>query len=148
MIRQSKCKRCGEAVFWAKTANDKNIPMDWEPSSAGEHIIKGHVLRAGRSGPEEVPQVSRLMRGQEAVETYSCHFETCTAAQAPKPKGPMVRDKAYYDAYFKGAKDAAHRILMVEPAEKGMESLSLKGISFKAVMERLKGEYDAAVEKQ
>lgn len=37
----SACKACGAAIKWARTTNDKSIPVDAEPNPDGNVVLQG-----------------------------------------------------------------------------------------------------------
>lgn len=69
--KQSKCRSCDAPIIWAKTTQDKNIPLDAEPSGAGNITLvpggRAHV----HSRDELFPQGETL---------YVSHFVTCPNA--------------------------------------------------------------------
>jgi hypothetical protein len=64
------CGSCGAAIVWAKTSNDKPMPLDAEPSSDGN--IQYAYGRAIYLGTEE--------REASNEPLYVSHFATCPQA--------------------------------------------------------------------
>ena len=64
----SACRSCGEVIRWAKTAQGKNIPINPEPSSAGNIVFEGQVASV-------LPDPSKY-----EGEKYVSHFVTCPDA--------------------------------------------------------------------
>lgn len=70
----TKCRSCGAPVFWARTTNDKNIPVDAEPVEDGNfHVIAGQVVYHLAPAMGEQPK-------------YKSHFATCPEANAWRAK--------------------------------------------------------------
>lgn len=65
------CRSCGSQVLWARTVNDKPMPLNPEPCEYGGNI----VLENG---------VARVIKKGEAVghdvKLYRSHFATCKEA--------------------------------------------------------------------
>jgi hypothetical protein len=68
----SMCSRCGAAIKWAVTVNDKFMPVDAEPSENGnvELIEDGRVRRA-------IVHTQPLLA---PIPLHTSHFVTCPEA--------------------------------------------------------------------
>lgn len=67
-----RCRSCGAAIEWARTANDRAMPLDAEPNADGNVVIRdgvAHVL-----GPMEL-----LVLGADEVLRMP-HHATCPNA--------------------------------------------------------------------
>lgn len=78
------CARCGAEILWAITTKGKRMPVDIEPTEAGNlAIYRDHVggLHA------------RVVKPNEPVEPYErpgiAHFATCPGVPE-KPRQPAV----------------------------------------------------------
>lgn len=67
-----KCRSCGARVFFAKTRNNRDMPIDFEPVADGNVWITDGVARVGTP--------------PDGVERYVSHYATC-------PNGPSHRRK-------------------------------------------------------
>lgn len=73
MAGSSTCKHCGRPIVWAKTARDKNLCVDPNPSTRGAWVIEATGTEAGR-----VLFVARHARPDDAPDKLrTCHFDTC-----------------------------------------------------------------------
>lgn len=63
----SKCKSCGAPVVWAKTENDKNIPLDAKKVRGG-NIFLDHGI-------------ARIVSPLSGLGSYESHFKTCPQAR-------------------------------------------------------------------
>jgi hypothetical protein len=59
-----RCRCCHQLIRWAKTVNNKGIPLDPDPSLDGDLVLSGGVARR-LTFTEERPD-----------ELYICHFAT------------------------------------------------------------------------
>lgn len=62
-MKKGKCKGCGAEIYWVKTDNGKNMPIDAQP----EKRIVIQEFMGKRSG--------------KFVDTYISHFATCPQAK-------------------------------------------------------------------
>lgn len=71
----ASCRACGAAIVWARTINDRPIPLDAEPNPAGNVILDGttaHVLGGdGQTIPFELAHLADADR-------HMPHHATCT----------------------------------------------------------------------
>lgn len=65
----SECKACGEEMRWAKTAAGKSIPLDPDPTSAGNIVLEDGVAVV-------LPDPAKY-----DGEKYTSHFATCPDAK-------------------------------------------------------------------
>jgi hypothetical protein len=70
----AKCRSCGAPIIWAKTKNDKTIPLDATPTADGNLLLVDGVARA----PEVTDDVPFLQ--------YKSHFATCPDAESFRRK--------------------------------------------------------------
>jgi len=78
-VRQSKCRSCGAAIFWAKTRAGKNVPIDAEPRADGNLRIR------------RVDDLAWILSGDDdsiaGFQRHVSHFATCPdSAKWRKPK--------------------------------------------------------------
>ena len=77
-----KCKSCGARVIWARTQNNKAMPLDYEPCADGnvELLPSGDCIVMG-------PSARLYIEGP----LHKSHFATCEFAKKhrkkPQPKG-------------------------------------------------------------
>lgn len=64
----TKCKSCGEYIFWATTTAGKRIPLNKTP-------MLRFVIATGLAADSQNPHVSY-------VPTYETHFATCQNADS------------------------------------------------------------------
>jgi hypothetical protein len=79
--RVTECRTCGAAFIWTKTQNGKRMPVDAEPSSAGNYILQDDG---------DTPLAVRLANDTAATytgEKHQSHFETCPDAKRWSKKG-------------------------------------------------------------
>jgi hypothetical protein len=79
--RVSECRSCGAAIIWTKTQKGKNMPVDAEPSSAGNYALQ-----------EDAPAPLAVRLANDAAATYTgpkhqSHFETCPDAKRWSKRG-------------------------------------------------------------
>jgi hypothetical protein len=71
-VRRSKCRECEADIFFAKTPNDKSVPLDIVPAEDG-----AYVLVAGEPGePIELEKFDADRHAGRA--RYTSHFKTCS----------------------------------------------------------------------
>jgi len=71
-VRISECKGCGAAIVWCRTGRGKKMPLDAEPSSAGNFVIEHEESND--------PLTRRLSNDAAATYTgpkYVAHWGTC-----------------------------------------------------------------------
>jgi hypothetical protein len=71
-MRTSACKGCGEAIIWCRTGRGKKMPLDAEPSSAGDFVIEFEDTND--------PLTRKLPNDAAATYTgdkYVAHWVTC-----------------------------------------------------------------------
>lgn len=71
-MRQSLCKSCGAPIVWAKTENDKNMPLDAATVTEGQR----YAYYNGASGQAYCVRVT----GDEPG--HASHFASCPKASA------------------------------------------------------------------
>jgi len=67
------CRSCGASIRWARTTNDRPIPLDAEPDPAGNVLLLGetaHVLGKGATVPLE-------LAGDDDGTRWMPHHATC-----------------------------------------------------------------------
>ena len=64
---KSSCNSCGAPVIWAKTKNDKNIPLDPKPVKGGNIELTENRALYVKAGEKEL---------------YVSHFATCPNASS------------------------------------------------------------------
>lgn len=69
------CKSCGAAIRWAKTANQRLMPLDPDPSTAGN-------VRLNEDGSCTVLGGDALQTHRGEVPLHTSHFATCPGAAA------------------------------------------------------------------
>jgi len=69
-VNTTKCNKCGAEIVFAKTRNDKWLPLDAEVTEHGDFWVdeKQSPPRAGKVYPNTPDEHQR----------YKCHFDTCT----------------------------------------------------------------------
>lgn len=82
-FRVSTCKKCGAGMIWARTGRGKKMPLDAEPTSAGQFVLEGDAQN---------PTTYRLANYAASSYTgdkYTSHFSTCPNADdfRQKPDG-------------------------------------------------------------
>lgn len=93
MVSQSKCRGCGETIYWIRSKRDRPIPCD------PEMVVAYLYLRAPRHVGEEilvlVTEEGTTIRGVKAratepnttrVEGYISHFSSCQHAESFRTK--------------------------------------------------------------
>lgn len=78
MSGQAKCRSCGAAVVWLKTAAGKIMPVDAEPVEDGNMI----VFEASR----EVRSVTEEDKPKFVGRLHKSHFATCVNAAKHRKK--------------------------------------------------------------
>lgn len=81
-----RCRSCGARIWWASTVAGKSIPLDVEPSEAGNVLIHG----GGEEEPSPVAEVlggvrldrARKMAGRGELDLFVSHFATCPKASS------------------------------------------------------------------
>lgn len=74
------CRSCGAPIMWAATPKGRRMPMDPEPTPAGNRQLVDRAglaplsLAVDATTPPEVPR-------------YTAHFATCPNAQAHRKGG-------------------------------------------------------------
>jgi hypothetical protein len=71
-LKEETCNRCGAKIFWARTENNKAMPVNLRPSATGNMWIVGtqgktpivHVRRKGEVEPDD-------------GFLYNAHFISC-----------------------------------------------------------------------
>ena len=79
--RVSECRSCGAAIIWTKTTNGKKMPVDAEPTAAGNFLLKDDA---------PAPLSIRMSNHDAAVytgEKYESHFGTCPQARSWSKRG-------------------------------------------------------------
>lgn len=76
----SSCRSCGAPLRWAKTLNGKAIPLDAEPTSAGNIVL--HDTRDPRSPQARVLAGADLLDARsEGTTLWLSHYATCPDSQ-------------------------------------------------------------------
>lgn len=82
----SHCRSCGAPLRWAKTLNDKAIPLDAEPSSAGNIVL---TERTDPAAP-----LARVLAGADlfdaravGTELWLSHYVTCPDSDKWRRRG-------------------------------------------------------------
>jgi hypothetical protein len=70
-VTETKCRSCGAAIIWMKTAAGKRMPIDAEPSEKGNI-----VLVEDKGNFEQFDLISYAKPGPR----YTSHFATCPQA--------------------------------------------------------------------
>lgn len=70
----AKCKACKQEILWAKTENDKNIPLNPEPDPTGNLWIVGR----NEDGAPVVHVKKQNEAAPAAADVYKAHMATCT----------------------------------------------------------------------
>jgi len=86
--RVTECRSCGAAIIWTKTQKGKNMPVDAEPSSAGNYVLQVHLVEPREDAP--APLTVRLANDAAATYTgpkHQSHFETCPDAKRWSKRG-------------------------------------------------------------
>jgi hypothetical protein len=65
------CRSCGAQIFWVKTSNGKNAPIDAEPVPDGNIIVDEHGHGA---------VIPKAMPIEPDIKRYKNHFATCPDA--------------------------------------------------------------------
>ena len=74
------CRSCGAEIFWAKTTQGKNMPIDSSPVEDGTILIS---VRTGAqvAEPQSKDQVEELKKQNKANgqphRLFKSHFATC-----------------------------------------------------------------------
>ncbi len=75
-MEQGRCKSCGAAILWARTARGKWMPLDAQPHAQGTvAILDGKAVVV----PEELRRAGRPV--------YRCHFVSCPRAKEHRRHG-------------------------------------------------------------
>jgi hypothetical protein len=76
----SHCRSCGAPIRWAKTLNGKAIPLDAQPTSAGNIVLHD-------TGDPNAPK-ARVLAGADlfdartaGAELWLSHYATCPDGQ-------------------------------------------------------------------
>ena len=82
MAEQAKCKSCGAAILWARTTNEKKIPLDPEPHAEGNITIRkcGETVLCRVVGKGDTIPVD--------AERYRSHFVSCPNSAAHRKPRP------------------------------------------------------------
>ena len=75
MRRVTECRSCKAEIIWTRTERGKRMPVDAEPSSAGNFVLQGE---------DDPPLAERLPNDAAATytgEKHQSHFETCPHAK-------------------------------------------------------------------
>ncbi len=67
------CRSCGELIRWEKTRDGRNVPLDPEPSSAGDVVLE----RLIPSGPLVAVQLAPSSAYRYTGEKFTDHRKTC-----------------------------------------------------------------------
>jgi hypothetical protein len=76
------CEACGQEIVWAQTVNGKLMPVDAEPTRAGNVLL-------GDDGPTAQPRLreATVLGARKALEArdegrtlYKSHFASCKEA--------------------------------------------------------------------
>jgi len=70
-LQATSCRSCGAEILWVKTTKDKNMPLDAEPSGAGEFALEWEGEQA----------IARKVGQGYTGDRYTCHFVTCPDAK-------------------------------------------------------------------
>lgn len=65
------CRNCDLEILWTVTTNGKKMPVDPEPSLAGQFEVE----------MDEDPPLATFVREDDRDgrgDLYECHFDTCT----------------------------------------------------------------------
>lgn len=77
------CRSCGRPIVWARTSNNKSIPLDPEPAPRGNLVVSltDSILHAGVT---RGPQLDGLRAAHKPL--YLSHFTTCPNADTWRKK--------------------------------------------------------------
>lgn len=73
MMDVGTCKSCGASIRWAKTANQRLMPLDPQPTAAGN-------IRLDDDGGCTVLSGDSLRTHRSEMLLYTSHFATCPGA--------------------------------------------------------------------
>lgn len=85
-MANTPCRSCGAQMIWAITETGKKMPVDAEPSSAGEFVL---FWIESENTPQVRSLVSIERNGRPMGEwdgNYSSHFATCPNAGQHRSK--------------------------------------------------------------
>lgn len=68
--RVAECRSCKEPMIWARTGRGKKIPLDAEPSSAGNFVLEGDAQ----------DPMTHMADPTYTGDKYTSHFATCPNA--------------------------------------------------------------------
>jgi hypothetical protein len=75
-----RCRGCGDHIFFARTINDRVIPIDAQPTRNGN-------LSVAAAGAHQAPIATVITSGQRAgmqaagMPVYSSHFQACPKSE-------------------------------------------------------------------
>jgi len=73
----TKCRSCGAAIIWAKTAGGSSVPLDAEPVPNGNIVLRSDGIAV-------------YLKAADARPTGGCfvsHFATCPNAAQHRKRG-------------------------------------------------------------
>jgi hypothetical protein len=87
------CRDCKRPMRWAANQNGKRIPLDVEPTPAGDNVLitqGGWALTVQIRDPDLLEELRKFGRAHDAGEDvhpatrrlYSCHWDTCPSRPA------------------------------------------------------------------
>lgn len=83
----SVCRSCGAHILWVKTEAGRAIPLDPDPTEAGNVIISVETDREVAHVETAVEKAARLECPIPAGRlAFTSHFATCPQAQAWRKK--------------------------------------------------------------
>lgn len=77
------CEACGGAILWGQTVNDKAMPLDAEPTRAGNILLDQSPVSQPRLALATVLGARAALEARDAGRTlYRSHFATCPEAKS------------------------------------------------------------------
>lgn len=68
-VRIERCRACQSQIFFAKTPNDKSVPLDVVPIDTGTYVIDH----------DDPLTLAKFVAGEhDGRARYESHFKTCT----------------------------------------------------------------------
>jgi len=90
-MKPTTCKKCPADIVFAKSRNDKWMPMDAEPAVEGPFWL---------DLAEDPPIARKAYPDTPPGDRYTCHFDTCAVQRDPKPAATPADDGVDNDIPF------------------------------------------------